>query len=104
MNASTTFEIAPGGCLRGRLRVPGDKSISHRAVMLASIAEGASEIEGFLEGEDTLASAAAMAPLSSARPSPRAPNSRTLNSRAGMRGRRLWIVSRMRGTALQEPL
>jgi len=60
MNASTTFEIAPGGCLRGRLRVPGDKSISHRAVMLASIAEGASEIEGFLEGEDTLASAAAM--------------------------------------------
>ncbi|HXI09590.1 MAG TPA: hypothetical protein VNK06_02200, partial [Thermodesulfobacteriota bacterium] len=38
--------------LRGEIKVPGDKSISHRAVFLASIAEGATEIEGFLEGED----------------------------------------------------
>ncbi|MDX1431905.1 MAG: 3-phosphoshikimate 1-carboxyvinyltransferase [Gammaproteobacteria bacterium] len=60
MNAATNFVIAPGGCLRGTLRVPGDKSISHRAVMLASIAEGTSEIRGFLQGEDTLATAAAM--------------------------------------------
>ena len=48
----------PGGAaLRGRVRVPGDKSVSHRALMLAAIAEGTSTIEGFLEGEDTLATA-----------------------------------------------
>jgi len=49
------FLATPGGVLRGRLRVPGDKSISHRAIMLGSIAEGISEINGFLEGEDALA-------------------------------------------------
>ena len=47
----------PGAPLRGRLRVPGDKSISHRALMLAAIAEGTSRITGFLEGEDTRATA-----------------------------------------------
>jgi 3-phosphoshikimate 1-carboxyvinyltransferase len=46
-----------GGPLRGSLRVPGDKSISHRALMLAAIAEGSSRIRGFLEGEDTRATA-----------------------------------------------
>lgn len=46
-----------GGPLRGRLRVPGDKSVSHRAVMLGAIAEGSTRIEGFLEGEDTRATA-----------------------------------------------
>lgn len=51
---SLTYRVQPGGRLRGRLRVPGDKSISHRAVMLGAIAEGASEITGFLEGEDCL--------------------------------------------------
>jgi 3-phosphoshikimate 1-carboxyvinyltransferase len=50
-----SFELAPGGALRGELRVPGDKSISHRAVMLAALAEGETEIEGFLEGADSLA-------------------------------------------------
>ena len=35
-----TFVVEPGGALRGRLRVPGDKSISHRAIMLGSLAEG----------------------------------------------------------------
>lgn len=48
------FLVQAGGRLRGALRVPGDKSISHRAVMLASIAEGSSRISGFLEGEDSL--------------------------------------------------
>ncbi|HEY4560973.1 MAG TPA: 3-phosphoshikimate 1-carboxyvinyltransferase [Lysobacter sp.] len=46
-----------GGPLRGRLRVPGDKSISHRAIMFAALAEGTSRITGFLEGEDTRATA-----------------------------------------------
>lgn len=48
------FLVRPGGKLEGNLRVPGDKSISHRAVMLASLAEGTSEITGFLTGEDCL--------------------------------------------------
>jgi 3-phosphoshikimate 1-carboxyvinyltransferase len=43
--------------LHGEVRVPGDKSISHRAVMLAALAEGRSRIRGFLEGEDTRATA-----------------------------------------------
>lgn len=45
----------PGGSLSGRIRVPGDKSISHRSIMLGSLAEGTTEVEGFLEGEDALA-------------------------------------------------
>ena len=49
---SLDFEVSPGGAIRGQLRVPGDKSISHRSVMLASIAEGRSEVNGFLEGEE----------------------------------------------------
>lgn len=49
-----TYTVQPGGRLHGQLKVPGDKSISHRAVMLASLAEGVSEITGFLSGEDCL--------------------------------------------------
>jgi 3-phosphoshikimate 1-carboxyvinyltransferase len=45
--------------LEGRIRVPGDKSISHRAMMLGSLADGTTRVSGFLEGEDTLATAAA---------------------------------------------
>lgn len=48
----------PSGPLRGEVTVPGDKSISHRAIMLAALAEGTSRIDGFLEGEDTRATAA----------------------------------------------
>jgi len=48
-----------GSPLRGTIRVPGDKSISHRSIMLGSLASGVTEIEGFLEGEDTRATAAA---------------------------------------------
>ena len=40
--------------LKGNVVVPGDKSISHRAVMLGSIAEGKTQITGFLDGEDCL--------------------------------------------------
>ncbi|UYP28938.1 bifunctional prephenate dehydrogenase/3-phosphoshikimate 1-carboxyvinyltransferase [Pseudomonas sp. Z8(2022)] len=49
------FLAKPGGSLSGRIRVPGDKSISHRSIMLGSLAEGTTEVEGFLEGEDALA-------------------------------------------------
>jgi 3-phosphoshikimate 1-carboxyvinyltransferase len=55
--------IEGGGRLRGRVRAPGDKSISHRVLMLGAIAEGVTEVEGFLEGEDTLATLAAFRSL-----------------------------------------
>lgn len=48
---------ASGAPLRGVAHVPGDKSISHRAVMLSALAEGVTHITGFLEGEDTRATA-----------------------------------------------
>ncbi|HWX67915.1 MAG TPA: 3-phosphoshikimate 1-carboxyvinyltransferase [Rhodanobacter sp.] len=53
----------PGQPLHGSVRVPGDKSVSHRALMLAAIAAGDSRICGFLEGEDTRATAAVLAQL-----------------------------------------
>ena len=56
---ASSFLMAPGGSLRGRLRVPGDKSISHRAIMLGALAEGQTRVSGFLEGEDSLATLAA---------------------------------------------
>ncbi len=49
------YKASPGGRLSGRLRVPGDKSISHRAIMLGALAEGVTRASGFLEGEDCLA-------------------------------------------------
>jgi 3-phosphoshikimate 1-carboxyvinyltransferase len=49
------FIASPGGPLSGTLRVAGDKSISHRSIMLGALAEGTTEVEGFLEGEDALA-------------------------------------------------
>ncbi|MGH8073992.1 MAG: 3-phosphoshikimate 1-carboxyvinyltransferase [Lysobacter sp.] len=55
---SRDWLASAGASLRGRIRVPGDKSISHRAVMLGALAEGSTEIRGFLEGEDTRATAA----------------------------------------------
>ena len=52
--------FAPAGPLHGTLRVPGDKSISHRAVMLGALAVGETRVTGLLEGEDVMATAAAM--------------------------------------------
>jgi len=48
------FLLQPGGKVTGTLRVPGDKSISHRSIMLGAIAEGITDVTGFLEGEDAL--------------------------------------------------
>jgi 3-phosphoshikimate 1-carboxyvinyltransferase len=56
MTSQTVNYVAkPGGKLSGEFRVPGDKSISHRSIMLGSLAEGTTEVTGFLEGEDSLA-------------------------------------------------
>jgi 3-phosphoshikimate 1-carboxyvinyltransferase len=57
------FNLSPGGVLNGELRVPGDKSISHRSVMLGALADGVSEISGFLQGDDALATVAAFRAL-----------------------------------------
>ncbi|SDH99275.1 3-phosphoshikimate 1-carboxyvinyltransferase [Pseudomonas delhiensis] len=54
-NNDLIYLAQPGGRLSGRVRVPGDKSISHRSIMLGSLAEGTTEVAGFLEGEDALA-------------------------------------------------
>jgi len=59
----TQHTFHPSGPLTGALRVPGDKSISHRALMFAGLAVGRSRISGLLEGEDVLATAAAMRQL-----------------------------------------
>ncbi|MBI1911510.1 MAG: 3-phosphoshikimate 1-carboxyvinyltransferase [Deltaproteobacteria bacterium] len=49
---SGTLTLGPSKGLKGEISVPGDKSISHRSVILGSIAEGITEVDGFLEGED----------------------------------------------------
>ena len=63
MSAPGVFRVGPGGALQGRVRVPGDKSISHRAVMLGALADGVTEIDGFLEGADALGTLAALRAL-----------------------------------------
>ena len=55
MPKNITFKVQAGGHLQGEIRVPGDKSISHRSVMLGSLAEGTTHVRGFLEAEDALA-------------------------------------------------
>ena len=57
------MRIEPASSLRGDIAVPGDKSISHRALLLAAVADGESEIEGFGASKDTLSTAAAVRAL-----------------------------------------
>ncbi|MDQ1310722.1 MAG: 3-phosphoshikimate 1-carboxyvinyltransferase [Pseudomonadota bacterium] len=57
------FVVEPCAGIAGQVRVPGDKSISHRALMLGAIAAGTTQVEGFLEGEDCLATLRAVASL-----------------------------------------
>ncbi len=51
----SNFLTSNSGPLKGSIKVPGDKSISHRSIMLGSIAEGVTRVSGFLEGGDSLA-------------------------------------------------
>jgi 3-phosphoshikimate 1-carboxyvinyltransferase len=55
MSNSPVFVLSAGGSLRGDIRVPGDKSISHRSIMFGSLADGTTRVHGFLDGEDCLA-------------------------------------------------
>jgi 3-phosphoshikimate 1-carboxyvinyltransferase len=59
----TAFVVAPAERVGGKLTVPGDKSISHRALMLGAIAQGTTRVSGFLRGEDCLATLKAFAAL-----------------------------------------
>jgi 3-phosphoshikimate 1-carboxyvinyltransferase len=81
-----SFHVAAGGCVRGEVEVPGDKSISHRAVLLGGIAVGTTEVEGFLESEDCLATLNAMRAMGVTveRPSP----GRVVIDGVGLRGLR----------------
>ena len=63
MNARQDWIATQGRALRGDVAVPGDKSVSHRAIMFGALAEGTTRIDGFLEGEDTRATAAIFARL-----------------------------------------
>lgn len=67
------YRVSPGGSVSGEITVPGDKSISHRALMLGALAEGETDITGFLTGEDCLSTLRALSELgvSIERPEPR---------------------------------
>ncbi len=84
MSADVEWTSRPAGPIRGEITVPGDKSISHRAIMLAALAEGTSRIDGFLEGEDTRATAAVFASLGVAIEAP-APSQRIVHG-VGLHG------------------
>ncbi|MER2606809.1 MAG: 3-phosphoshikimate 1-carboxyvinyltransferase [Siculibacillus sp.] len=61
--AAKPLSARPGGALTGRIRVPGDKSISHRALMFGAVSLGETRIEGLLEADDVLGTGAAMRAL-----------------------------------------
>jgi len=58
--STADLSARPGAALTGTIRVPGDKSISHRSLILGALANGVTTVEGLLEGDDVLATAAAM--------------------------------------------
>jgi 3-phosphoshikimate 1-carboxyvinyltransferase len=62
-SSKARYVVNPGGKIEGELTVPGDKSISHRALMFGGIAEGKTEITGFLAGEDCLSTLRALQAL-----------------------------------------
>jgi 3-phosphoshikimate 1-carboxyvinyltransferase len=61
--ATRRWRVAAGGAVTGTFTVPGDKSISHRALILGALARGETHVSGFLDGEDCLATARALAAL-----------------------------------------
>ena len=60
MSATASRDLKTGGCLQGRVKVPGDKSISHRSLLFGAIAEGTTTIEGLLPAEDPISTAACL--------------------------------------------
>jgi 3-phosphoshikimate 1-carboxyvinyltransferase len=88
----TPLTSGSSGPLVGRIRVPGDKSISHRALMLGALAVGESRISGLLEGEDVLRTATAMRAMGAA-----------LSREVGPDGAPLWRVAGVGVGGLVEP-
>jgi 3-phosphoshikimate 1-carboxyvinyltransferase len=84
----TPLEARSSGPLAGRVRVPGDKSISHRALILGALAVGETHISGLLEGEDVLNTAKAM---------------RTLGARVERAGNFAWSVRGVGVAGFAEP-
>ena len=82
--AQDWVSASPAAPLHGDVRVPGDKSISHRAVMFSALADGTSRIRGFLEGEDTRATARIFAQMGVRIEAP-APGERIVHG-VGLRG------------------
>jgi 3-phosphoshikimate 1-carboxyvinyltransferase len=80
------YRVEPGGTLAGELAVPGDKSISHRALMLGGLAEGETDVRGFLASEDCLATLGALRALGVAIATPE--RHRVIVQGAGMEGLR----------------
>ena len=78
------FIVQPGGHLSGDIKVPGDKSVSHRSIMLGSLADGDVEVTGFLEGDDALATLNAFRAMGVNIEGP--DNGRVLIHGVGMRG------------------
>ncbi len=87
-SATAGLTAEPSGSLAGSIRVPGDKSISHRALIFGTLAVGETRIEGLLEGEDVLATAECM---------------RRLGARVTRRGAGSWSVSGVGVGGLREP-
>ncbi|MEJ1157431.1 3-phosphoshikimate 1-carboxyvinyltransferase [Prosthecomicrobium sp. N25] len=86
--AKTPLAAGAAGPLAGRIRVPGDKSISHRSLMFGAVTVGETRIEGLLEAEDVLGTAAAM---------------RALGATVTRDGEGLWRVSGLGVGGLLEP-
>ncbi len=63
LSSQASFTVPAGAELRGELQVPGDKSISHRALLFGGLAEGTTDVSGFLDGEDCLATLKALRAL-----------------------------------------
>ena len=96
------YRVEPGGTLAGELAVPGDKSISHRALMLGGIAEGETDVRGFLTSEDCLATLGALRALGVAieTPEPRRVIVRGAGT-AGLRGAAAPLDMGNAGTAMR---
>jgi 3-phosphoshikimate 1-carboxyvinyltransferase len=86
LNKNIQYAVQAGGRLIGRVRVPGDKSISHRSVMLGALAEGVTQVTGLLEGEDVLSTLGAFRAMGVHAEGPA--NGRLTIQGVGMRGLR----------------
>lgn len=84
MSKTIDYLVKPGGKLTGHVRVPGDKSISHRSVMLGSLAEGETRVTGLLEGEDVLSTLGAFRTMGVRAEGPS--NGKLVIQGAGLRG------------------